>query len=109
MERLCLALYFTTCKLRDYMLPCHVLIIAKTDVIKYMPSKPMLVGRIGKWILVLPKFSFQYVPQRAIKGQVITDFFAEHQEPQDDLANIPRTLEVASLWIPPNKDLLGRE
>ncbi|KAM1875539.1 hypothetical protein FF1_042984 [Malus domestica] len=78
-ERLCLALYFTANKLRHYMLPCHVHIIAKTDVIKYMLSKPMLTGRIGKWILALSEFSFQYVPQRAVKGQAIADFLAEHQ------------------------------
>ncbi|KAM2822887.1 hypothetical protein COP1_038796 [Malus domestica] len=52
-EKLCLALYFTASKLRHYMLPCHVHIIAKTDVIKYMLSRPMLAGRIGKWILAL--------------------------------------------------------
>ncbi|KAM1426464.1 hypothetical protein ACFXTO_019144 [Malus domestica] len=63
-EKLCLALYFTACKLRHYMLPCHIHIIAKTNVIKYMLSKPMLTGRIRKWILALFEFSFQYVPQR---------------------------------------------
>ncbi|CAN6715845.1 unnamed protein product [Malus baccata var. baccata] len=77
-EKLCLALYFTACKLRHYMLPCHFHIIAKTDVIKYMLSKPMLVGRIRKWILTLSEFSFPYVPQRAIKGQAIADFLTEH-------------------------------
>ncbi|KAM1052732.1 hypothetical protein ACFX2J_000318 [Malus domestica] len=88
-ERLCLALYFTASKLRHYMLPCHVHIIAKTDVIKYMLSKPMLTGRIGKWILALSEFSFQYVPQRAVKGQAIVDFLAEHQESQSEVINIP--------------------
>ncbi|KAM1998360.1 hypothetical protein ACFX16_005908 [Malus domestica] len=78
-ERLCLALYFTASRLKHYMLPCHMHIIAKTDVIKYMLSKPMLTGRIGKWILALSEFSFQYVPQRAVKGQVIADFLTEHQ------------------------------
>ncbi|KAM2461449.1 hypothetical protein PS1_012424 [Malus domestica] len=81
-ERLCLALYFTICKLRHYMLPCHIHIIAKTDVTKYMLSKPMPTGRIGKWILALSEFSFQYVPQKAIKGQAIANFLAEHQESQ---------------------------
>ncbi|KAM2008915.1 hypothetical protein EV1_003511 [Malus domestica] len=52
-EKLCLTLYFTTYKLRHYMLPCHINIIAKTDVIKYMLSKPMLTRRIGKWIIAL--------------------------------------------------------
>ncbi|KAM2932188.1 hypothetical protein FF1_040286 [Malus domestica] len=45
-EKLCLALYFTACKLMHYMLPCHIHIIAKTDVVKYMLSKPMLTKRL---------------------------------------------------------------
>ncbi|CAN6677874.1 unnamed protein product [Malus baccata var. baccata] len=108
-ERLCLAICFTANKLRHYMLPCHVHIIAKTDVIKYMLSKPMLTGRIGKWILALSEFSFQYVPQRVVKGQAIVDFLAEHQESQDKIINIPGTLEVTNVWIPPGKGISGRE
>ncbi|KAM2602283.1 hypothetical protein TB1_039701 [Malus domestica] len=108
-EKLCLALYFTACKLRHYMLPCHIHIIAKTDVIKYMLLKPMLIGMIGKWILALSEFSFQYVPQRAVKGQTIADFLIEHQESQDEVVSILRTLEVAGVWIPPNRACLGKE
>ncbi|CAN6569907.1 unnamed protein product [Malus baccata var. baccata] len=108
-ERLCLSLSFTATKLRHYMLPYHVHIITKTDVIKYMLSKPMLTGRIEKWILALLEFSFQYVPQRAVKGQAIADFLAEHQESQDEVVNIPGTLEVTSIWIPPDKGISGKE
>ncbi|CAN6565784.1 unnamed protein product [Malus baccata var. baccata] len=108
-ERLCLALYFTASKLRHYMLPCHVHIIAKTDVIKYMLSKPMLAGIIGKWILALSEFSFQYVPQRAVKGQPIADFLTKHQEFQSEVINIPESLEVTSVWIPPRNDVSGKE
>ncbi|CAN6563557.1 unnamed protein product [Malus baccata var. baccata] len=108
-ERLCLALYFTASKLRHYMLPCHIHIIAKTDVIKYMLSKPMLTGRIGKWILALSEFSFQYVPQKAVKGQAIANFLTEHQESQSEVINIPGSLEVTSIWIPPRKDISGKE
>ncbi|KAM1411305.1 hypothetical protein ACFXTO_024189 [Malus domestica] len=96
-EKLCLALYFTASKLRHYMLPCHVHIIAKTDVIKYMLSKPMLTGRIGKWILALSEFSVQYVPQWAVKGQAIADFLAEHQESQEEIVNVPGILEVINV------------
>ncbi|KAM2459303.1 hypothetical protein TB1_007454 [Malus domestica] len=108
-EKLCLALYFTANKLMHYMLPCHVHIIAKTDVIKYMLSKPMLTGRIGKWILALLEFSFQYVPQRAVKGQAIADFLVEHQESRDEIINIPGTLEVTNVWILPGKGISGKE
>ncbi|CAN6700235.1 unnamed protein product [Malus baccata var. baccata] len=78
-ERLCLALYFTASKLRHYMLPCHMHIIAKTDVIK------------------------------AVKGQAIADFLAEHQEFQDEVVNITGTLEVTSIWIPPGKGISGKK
>ncbi|KAM1135442.1 hypothetical protein ACFX19_045137 [Malus domestica] len=69
----------------------------------------MLTGRIGKWILALSEFSFQYVPQRAVKGQAIADFLAENQESQSEVINIPGSLEVTSIWIPPRKDILGKE
>ncbi|KAM1945886.1 hypothetical protein ACFX13_000815 [Malus domestica] len=69
----------------------------------------MLTGRIGKWIIALSEFSFQYVPQRAVKGQAIVDFLAEHQESQDEIINIPGTLEVTSVWIPPSKGVSGKE
>ncbi|CAN6693342.1 unnamed protein product [Malus baccata var. baccata] len=74
-----------------------------------MLSKPMLAGRIGKWILALSEFSFQYVPQRAVKGQAIADFLTEHQEPQSEEINIPGSLEVANVWIPPRSDVSGKE
>ncbi|XP_070662251.1 uncharacterized protein [Malus domestica] len=69
----------------------------------------MLTGRIGKWILALSEFSFQYVPQRAVKGQAIADFLAEHQEFQDEIVNIPGALELVSVWIPPGKGISGKE
>ncbi|KAM1100267.1 hypothetical protein ACFX2B_006686 [Malus domestica] len=65
--------------------------------------------RIGKWILALSEFSFQYVPQRAVKGQAIAHFLAEHQESQDEIVNIPGILEVTNVWIPPSKGILGTE
>ncbi|CAL2237100.1 unnamed protein product [Prunus armeniaca] len=52
--------------------------IAKTDLIKYMLTRPMLRGIIGKWTLALTEFAFRYVPQKAIKGQVVADFLANH-------------------------------
>ncbi|KAM2383355.1 hypothetical protein ACFXTH_040919 [Malus domestica] len=108
-KKLCLALYFTACKLRHYILPYHIHIIAKTDMIKYMLAKPMLTGRIRKWILALSEFIFQYVPQRAVKRQAIADFLAEHQESQREIINISGTLEVANILIPLSKAISGKE
>ncbi|CAL2229871.1 unnamed protein product [Prunus armeniaca] len=98
-ERLCLALYFTAVKLRHYMLPYTIYIIAKMDLIKYMLTRPMLRGRIGKWTLTLTEFAFRYVPQKAVKGQVVADFLADH--PGEEIENMD-SLDIA------NADLLKR-
>ncbi|CAL2229234.1 unnamed protein product [Prunus armeniaca] len=98
-ERLCLALYFTAIKLRHYMLPFTIYIIAKTDLIKYMLTRPMLRSRIGKWTMALTEFAFRYVPQKAVKGQAVVDFLADH--PGEEIENMD-SLDIK------NADLLTR-
>ncbi|CAL2270628.1 unnamed protein product [Prunus armeniaca] len=77
-EKLCLALYFATTKLRHYMLPSGIQIISKTNLIKYMLTRPIIRGRIGKWTMALSEFTFQYVAQKSVKGQALADFLAHH-------------------------------
>ncbi|XP_021800345.1 uncharacterized protein LOC110744669 [Prunus avium] len=77
-EKLCLTLYFAATKLRHYMLPSVVQIISKTDLIKYMLTRPIIRGRIGKWTMALSEFTFQYVAQKSVKGQALADFLAHH-------------------------------
>ena len=60
------------------MLAYIVFVIAQTDVIKYMLSKPILSGRMCKWSLALVKFHLLYVPQKAVKGQALADFLADY-------------------------------
>ncbi|XP_068323297.1 uncharacterized protein [Pyrus communis] len=60
------------------MLPSVTQVIAQTDVIRYMLTRPIGKGRIGKWTLTLSEFSLQYVPQKAVKGQALADFLAQH-------------------------------
>ena len=47
-EKLCLTLYFSAVKLRHYMLPSTVYVVAQTDVVKYILSRPILRGSQGK-------------------------------------------------------------
>ena len=77
-EKLCLALYFSVTKLRHYILPVTVYVMSRTDLVKYMLTRPILRGRIGKWALALMEFSLKYVPQKAVKGQAIADFLTSH-------------------------------
>ncbi|KAM2916749.1 hypothetical protein FF1_045626 [Malus domestica] len=80
-EKLCLAVFFAASKLRHYMLPSVTQVIAQTDVIRYMLTRPIVKGRIGKWTIALSEFSLQYVPQKAVKGQALADFLAQHPSP----------------------------
>ena len=65
------------------MLPSVTQVIAQTDVIRYMLTRPIVKGRIGKWTMALSGFSLQYVPQRALKGQALVDFLAQHPSTYD--------------------------
>ncbi|XP_024196051.1 uncharacterized protein LOC112199236 [Rosa chinensis] len=67
--------------------------IAQTDLVKYMLLRPILRGRIGKWVLALSEFPLQYVSQKVVKGQAIADFLAHH--PMLDVPPV-RDLEVAT-------------
>ena len=74
-EKFCLSLYFASQKLRTYILSVLTYIVCETDLIKYMLSRPILKGRIGKWSLALIEFPFQFRPQKSVKGQAIANFW----------------------------------
>ncbi|KAM1721687.1 hypothetical protein ACFX12_023194 [Malus domestica] len=65
------------------MLPSVTQVIAQIDVIRYMLTRPIVKGRIGKWTMELSEFSLQYVPQNAVKGQALADFLTQHPSPYD--------------------------
>ena len=74
---------FALKKLRHYLLCHEVQLIARADPIKYVLNQPILTGRIGKWALPMMEYDITYIPQKAIKGQALADFFAAHPV-QDD-------------------------
>ncbi|KAK2965398.1 hypothetical protein RJ640_001475 [Escallonia rubra] len=43
-----------------------------------MLSRPVLRKKNGKWVLSLIEYSLTYVPQKAVKGQALADFLANH-------------------------------
>ncbi|XP_050365493.1 uncharacterized protein LOC126784029 [Argentina anserina] len=47
-EKLCLALYFIGTKLRHYILSFTTVVVAQTDLVKYMLTRPMLRGWIAQ-------------------------------------------------------------
>ncbi|GKV15290.1 hypothetical protein SLEP1_g26087 [Rubroshorea leprosula] len=47
-------------------------------LILYISATDESVGRIGKWVLALSEFNLKYMPQKAVKGQALADFLADH-------------------------------
>ena len=58
-------------------------LVAKVDAVKYVMSKPVLTGRLAKWALLLNQHEIIYIPAKAVKGQALTDFLADHPIPAD--------------------------
>ena len=77
-EKLCLALYSACTKLRHYLIKSQVYVVSQTDLMKYMLSRPLIIGRIGKWSLALSEFTLVYFPQKSVKGQALANFMANH-------------------------------
>ncbi|XP_026420199.1 uncharacterized protein LOC113316193 [Papaver somniferum] len=75
-ERACLALVHAIQRFRHYLLSNRVVLVAKADPIKFLLSKPALIGRPAKWLLQMSEFVIAFVPPIAIKGQVVADLLA---------------------------------
>jgi ribonuclease HI len=103
-EKLCLALVFSLKKLRHYMLAHPIQLIARADPVRYVLNQPALMGRLGKWAIIMMEFDITYVPQKAIKGQALADFLAAHPVPDDSslVVDLPdkdvSTVDVESPW-----------
>ncbi|KAK9914411.1 hypothetical protein M0R45_038192 [Rubus argutus] len=80
------------------MLSFTTRVVAQTDLVKYMLTRPILRGRIGKWILALSEFSLQYVPLKAQTSQAVTDFLLHHPVPEDYEV---RDLEIGVITLAP--------
>ncbi|KAG9446452.1 hypothetical protein H6P81_012580 [Aristolochia fimbriata] len=51
--------------------------------LKFIMSRPMLSGRLAKWALLLAEFEINFIPQKAIKGQGLANFLADHPIPAE--------------------------
>jgi len=92
-EKMCLALMFAVQKLRHYIQAHTVYVISKANPIKYILSRPVLYGRLAKWVVILELYDLVHVFQRAVKGQELADFLVDH---------VPNDWEL-------NYNLLGEE
>jgi len=82
-EKICLSLIFAIQKLRHYMQAYTIQVISKAYCKKYILSRPILNGQLTKWVVILKQYDIVYVPQRAVKGQTLADFLADHPIPDN--------------------------
>jgi hypothetical protein len=82
-EKLCLSLYFACNKLRCCLLYSMCTIICQHDVVKFMLQKPVLRGRVEKWIYSLVEYDMRYKSLWLVKGQVVADFVVDHMVSMD--------------------------
>jgi len=55
-----------------------VRVISKVDLIKHILSRPVLSERLAKWVVILEQYYLVYVTQKAVKGQALAGFLADH-------------------------------
>ncbi|XP_057775222.1 uncharacterized protein LOC130994205 [Salvia miltiorrhiza] len=103
-EKLCLALIFSIQKLKHYFQAHTVRLVSKANPLKFVMSRPVLSDRLARWYLQLQQFEIMYVPQKAVKGQVLAYFLADHPIPaewelSDDLLDEDAlAIDIAQPW-----------
>ncbi|KAL6192075.1 hypothetical protein ACLB2K_038462 [Fragaria x ananassa] len=68
-EKICLALIYATQRLHHYFLAHKLQLMIKTDLVRYLLTKPVLSGHLARWLLQLSGFDIECITPRAIKGK----------------------------------------
>ena len=77
------ALVFAVQKMRHYLVGQTIHVISKVSPLRLLITKPSsLNGRLTKWVILLSQYEMQFLPQRAVKGQVGVDFLAKYLDPR---------------------------
>ncbi|XP_060183387.1 uncharacterized protein LOC132613398 [Lycium barbarum] len=74
---------FSIQKLKHYFQAHSVNLNSRANPIKFVMSKPVLSDRLARWYLQFQQFEITYIPQKAVKGQALVDFLADHPIPDD--------------------------
>lgn len=75
-ELFCYAVVVASRKLRPYFL-AHKIEVLTDQPISQILHKSDVLGRLVKWTIELSQYDIEYMPRKAIKGQVLADFVAE--------------------------------
>ncbi|XP_026416768.1 uncharacterized protein LOC113312228 [Papaver somniferum] len=98
-EQACLALIYATQKLRPYLLTHKTIVVAATNHIAYLASKPVLTRRTARWLLQLSEFELDYQRPKGVRGQAIADLMSMFPGEGDDETHDRVPGEVAAADI----------
>ena len=72
-ERLYFPLVWATRRLRHYVTEYSIILVSRLDPLKYLFDRPVMTGRLMRWLVLLKKFDIQYVTHKSVKGSVVAD------------------------------------
>ena len=81
-EKTCIAVVWATRKLRHYFQSYKVQVVSRMDPMRYLRETPCLVGKLGRWLVLLSEFDIEYVTKKVVKGRAVAEFLA--QSPVED-------------------------
>ena len=72
--------------MRHYLMGQRIHVISKVNPLRLLMTRPSSLNcKLAKWVILLSQYEMQFMPQKAIKGQVVADFLADH--PFQELQN----------------------
>ena len=87
-ECLCLALVWATRRLRHYVIEYSILLVSLLDPLMYLFDRPVLTGKLMRWLVLLTEFDIQYVTHKSVKRSIVADHLASlpvsYDKPIDD-------------------------
>lgn len=79
---------YTVDKVQHYILFNMVYLVSQINPLKVLVTKVgSLSDRLANWSIVLFQCDIKYKPTKAVKGQALVDFLAEHPIPKDSPLN----------------------
>lgn len=73
----CLALIFAAQKLRHYFLAHPLQLVTKSNPLKYLLWKPVISGRIARWLLQLSELDITVSNPKGIRIQALANLLAQ--------------------------------
>ena len=53
-----------------------ILLVSRLDPLRYLFDRPILTGRLMRWLVLLIEFDILYVTQKSVKGSIVADHLA---------------------------------